>query len=161
MHEVVDIVCGEELRCSEYLKIEFRRTDRDRDLVVSLKEFILLAKQLPLVLSPAFEMRDILRKATLGLKRWGQIAVFRNKYYRDLPIEDVISRLNVKPLCHTLKKLSFNHQQTAERSALAMESYRFRVKREKKEKKEKGPSIPPRKNSVGYHLQKKRVNSFR
>jgi hypothetical protein len=162
VQEVAEIACGNESVSSERMKKEFKRMNKNHDGVVTLDEFVSLVKDAP-VLLPAFEMRNTLRTITIGVKRWSELANERNKKYPELHIMDILANMKVKPMCHMLKKVNFDHNGKDQRSVIAMEYYRKRNRRESKSSAKKisnskllsDPS--QRKNSVGYHFQKKKT----
>jgi hypothetical protein len=102
----------------------------NHDGLLSFDEFLTVVKQNPLLLSPAFEMRDNLRTATLGTRRWSQLADERTRKYGDKCITIILTTVtNKSPL---QKKVSFNHHNMIKRSPRA--TFNFAQRSKKKEK---------------------------
>ena len=165
LQEVVQICCGNDPNTMERMKKEFTRMDKNNDGIVSLDEFKCLVRACPILLFPAFEMRDILRNTTLGSAKWKQVAKLRNDKFKDKSMDEILECLTVKPTCYYNKTTSFNRRTTDKRSEVALECYNKRRRRDSKTSEEKKKKVkdkaeskknsPSRKNSAEYHMKTK------
>lgn len=101
--ELLTIICGDNSKSVNQFNQEIAKRNIDEDDDMSFEEFYTYVKDSPHLLISVYEVRDRLRRETLGTARWIDIGIKRSTEFGDRPITDVLESLHTKPSCHHLK----------------------------------------------------------
>jgi len=98
VENLVNVVCGSNAQSKAYIQMEMKKVDRkDDENYTSLNQFLDMTEKSKLMLLPAFEMRDMLRKNTLGIYRWRKLSRERKLKTGNKTIFEIISLLQTMP----------------------------------------------------------------
>lgn len=157
INELLEIICGHDVKSRKSLQHELKRLDMNHDGSLSFNEFVAIVNQNPLLLYPAYEMRDILRTLTLGNRRWACLARDRTSKHGDKCITIILTTLTNNSQYQN-QKVSFNHHNMVGRSAKAMDNFVQRSNKKEKSYRQQmlhDRSKPTRRSS---HSHQRRVS---
>ena len=101
--ELLTIICGDNSKSIAQFNQEIAKRDIEEDDDMSFEQFYTIVKDSPHLLISVYEVRDRLRRETLGTARWIDIGIKRSTEYGERPITDILDSLHTKPACHHLK----------------------------------------------------------
>lgn len=105
LHELISIVCGPTADSIHHLDLEVKNMDAGNEDDISFDQFFAFVKKAPLILFPAYQVRDKLRRETLGISSWIEIGKKKTAEFGEHSIADILGSLRSKPRCYRTKDL--------------------------------------------------------
>jgi Ca2+-binding EF-hand superfamily protein len=98
VENLINVVCGSNAQSKAYIQMEMKKIDRKGDEnYISVNQFLNMTEKSKLILYPAFEMRDMLRKNTLGIYRWRKLSRERKLKTGNKTIFEIFPLLQTVP----------------------------------------------------------------
>ena len=101
--ELLTIICGDNSNSAKEFSEELAKRNVEEEDDMTFEEFFSYVKESPQLLFSVYEVRDRLRRETLGTARWIDIGIKRSTEFGDRSITDILESLHTKPSCHHLK----------------------------------------------------------
>ena len=95
--ELINLICGINSESSKKLTSEILRLNLIHTEEYTFNQFFSLIMNQPVLLYPAYKVRDKLRTFTLGAQRWHEIVKIRAKKFGEFAVLDIFGSLRTKP----------------------------------------------------------------
>ena len=95
--KMMENLCSSEIFNNDHFRKQLMDIDHHNNGFISMDNFRALVDAHPIIMTPAYSMREKLRINTLTRKRWNELSMLRRRIHNDLSSEDIIEAMKKKP----------------------------------------------------------------